>query len=128
MRFVSLFSCILFLAACAEPDSSSSDTVAADEAPFFVADRHATGPLTLAELQIDIPDEIDRALTDNDRSCFFEAVERRALAAGDPALLDPNDFVYWDGEVDRAEWSQHSNYMQRVLLAQAIVSWAMIDC
>lgn len=36
--------------------------------------------------------------------------------------------VLWGGEVTREEWVRHSNYMQRVLLAQAVIGWAMMDC
>lgn len=67
-------------------------------------------------------------MSDSDRACFFANVERRALQAGDPGELDPEAFPYWGGNVSRDEWNRHSNHMLRVLLAQAIVSWAMLDC
>ena len=105
-----------------------ADDQASDEPPFFVADMNATGPLTLAELQIDIPDNVERWMTDKKKACFFDAVERRALEAGDPAEIDPDAFPYWGGEVSRDEWSRLGRYMQRVLLAQAVISWAMMDC
>lgn len=125
MRILISLSCLLLFTACAESDSG---TVAAGEPPFFTADRNATGPLTLAELTINIPEEIDKGLSESRRSCFLEAIERRARTAGDPAELDPENFPYWGGEVDRASWSKHSKYMQRILLGQAIISWAMSDC
>lgn len=119
---------VLFLIGCSDTGSGGTEEPATDEPPFFTADKHATGPLSLAELNIRLPDEIAKALSDSERSCFFEAVERRANEAGDPADLDPNAFPYWGGKVSRDEWGQHSNHMRRVLLAQGIVSWAMIDC
>ena len=128
LRTVSMLSCLVILTACSDTVSSGADDEASDEAPFFVADRNATGPLTLNELQIDIPDDVERWMTDSKKACFFDAVERRAIEAGDPADIDPDDFPYWGGEVSRDDWSQHSSYMQRVLLAQGIVSWAMMDC
>lgn len=128
MRIVALLCCILPFAACSDADLSGLDRPSSDEPPFFVADENATGPLTLAELQIDLPDEIESELSDTQKVCFFEAVERRALEAGDPASLNPDDFEYWGGSVDRSGWKKHGAYMQRILLAQAIISWAMIDC
>ena len=118
LRKVSMLSCLVILAACSDIVSSGADDESADEAPFFVADRNATGPLTLDELQIDIPDKVERWMTDSKKACFLEAVERRAIEAGDPANVDPDDFPYWGGKVSREDWSQHSAYMQRVLLAQ----------
>lgn len=118
----------LFLIGCSDPGREETEESVADEPPFFTADKTATGPLSLTELNIRLPGEIDKELSDSERACFFEAVERRANEAGDPANLDPNAFPYWGGKVSRDEWGQHSNYMRRVLLAQGIVSWAMIDC
>ena len=125
MRILIFLSCLLLFAACAESDSGAA---AAEDPPFFTADRDAVGPLTLAELQIDIPEEIDKGLSDSRRACFFDAVERRARAAGDPAELDPDNFPYWGGELDKEDWRRQSKYMQRMLLGQAIISWAMSDC
>lgn len=119
---------LVFVTACTDTAPVETEESAAEAPPFFNADRNATGPLTLDELQINIPDEIDITLSDRKRACFFEAVGRRANEAGDPADLDPDDFPYWSGEVDQDEWSEHSKHMQRILLAQAIISWAMGDC
>ena len=125
MRMIGLLSCLFLLVACS---GNESDDAGAEEPPFFTADRNATGPLTLAELQIDIPRDVEKWMTESKKSCFMNAVERRAQEAGDPATIDPDDFPYWGGNVDKQEWSQHSKHLQRVLLAQAIVSWAMLDC
>ena len=131
MRYVYLIFQLLFIVvvvSCSAQEQGETGNEMAEEAPFFVVDRNATGPLTLAELQINIPQEISDELTEDRRSCFFDSVKRRALEAGDPASLDPDDFPYWNGELSRADWSRQSNRMKRVLLAQAIISWAMIDC
>ena len=119
---------MVVVVSCSGQESGETGNEMAEEAPFFVVDRDATGPLTLAELQINIPKEINADLTESKRSCFFDSVKRRALEAGDPASLDPDDFPYWNGELSEADWSRQSNRMKRVLLAQAIISWAMIDC
>ena len=131
MRYVYLIFQLLFIVvvvSCSAQEQGETGNEMAEEAPFFVVDRNATGPLTLAELQINIPKEISDELTEDRRSCFFDSVKRRALEAGDPASLDPDDFPYWNGELSEADWSRQSNPMKRVLLAQAIISWAMIDC
>jgi hypothetical protein len=123
-----LLACLLVGTGCTDPSVGGTGGADSDEPPFFTANRNATGPLTLAELQIDIPDDIESFMSDAQRACFLEAVERRATEAGDPADLDPDDFVYWGGKVNREQWRKHDPYMQRVLLAQGIVSWAMMDC
>src|SRR6056297_396239 len=131
MRYVYLLFQLLFIVvvvSCSGQETGETGNESAEEAPFFVVDRNATGPLTLAELQINIPQEISDELTEGRRSCFFDSVKRRALEAGDPASLDPDDFPYWNGELSEADWSRQSNRMKRVLLSQAIISWAMIDC
>ena len=131
MRYVNLLIQLLImvvLVSCSGQESGESQNEMAEEAPFFEVDRNATGPLTLTELQINIPKEIRAEYTEDRRSCFFESVKRRALEAGAPASLNPNDFPYWNGKLSRADWSRQSNYMKRLLLAQAILSWAMVDC
>ncbi len=128
LRIVLSIACLFLLAACSDSVPGLASGTDAEEPPFFVADRFGSGPLTLDELQITIPAEVDVAMSADRKVCFFKAVERRALEAGDPADIDPNEFPYWGGEVSRDEWSQHGNYMQRILLAQAIISWAMLDC
>ena len=95
---------------------------------MFAVSRQSTGPLTLEELQIHLPDKLDKFLNNESRACFFREVARRAKEAGDPTTLDPDAFPYWQGKVDQTQWNQHTRYTQRVLLAQAIVSWGMMDC
>ena len=128
MRTLLLLFATIALVACSGPDSDRPDDSPAEEPPFFTVDENATGPLTLAELQIDIPSDVERWMSKDKKACFMNAVERRAQEAGDPASLDPNDFPYWGGNVDQEEWSGHTRHIQRVLLAQAVVSWAMMDC
>ncbi|RZV37593.1 MAG: hypothetical protein EX272_05065 [Chromatiales bacterium] len=128
MRILALLYAAMLLVACSGSESDNPNDASAEEPPFFTADKNATGPLTLAELQIDIPKDVEKWMTESKKSCFMDAVERRAREAGDPAAINPDDFPYWGGNVDREKWSQHSNHIQRVLLAQAIVSWAMMDC
>ena len=124
LRNSALLLTALLLGAC----SSGNDDSAVEEPPFFTAGKDATGPLTMAELQIDIPNDVERWMSNDMKACFMNAVERRAAEACDPADIDPNDFPYWGGNVDKEKWSSHGKHMQRVLLAQAIVSWAMLDC
>ncbi len=118
-------SCLLLLALLSGCSGSDAD---GEEPPFFQAKRFGSGPLTLDELKIEIPDEIERDLTEAEKACFFEAVARRAAEAGDPRDIDPDDLVYWDGKVSKEDWQKHDRYMQRILLAQGVISWAMIDC
>ena len=128
MKILSMFLCVVFVTACTDKLPVDASQSADDEPELFKAGRYAAGPLTLGELQINIPDEVDKTLDDSRRTCFFDAVTRLANEAGDPADIEPDTLPYWRGEVDKNEWGQLSKYMQRVLLAQAIISWAMIEC
>ena len=120
--------CLLLLVLLSACSGSESNGANSEEPPFFQANRFGSGPLTLEELKIDIPDEIERGLSDAEKACFLDAVARRAEEAGDPALIDPDALVYWDGNVSKEDWQKHDRYMQRILLAQGVISWAMIDC
>ncbi len=103
------------------------DDEANAEKPFFTVDKSATGPLTLAELQINFPDDMVRRMSDQERACFLGEAEKLALLAGDPATLDPAEFPFLGNE-DPERWARISPYMKRVLVAQAIVSWAFMPC
>ena len=94
-------------------------TVHVDEHPFFETDSNAVGPLTMAELKLNIPAEIDQQLTDEQRICFVNEVERQIAEAGDPATLDPADvnFLPTDGS-----WEELEPGFKRTLLAQVVIS------
>lgn len=66
MKTLGILLSLVFVIACSEPVKATG------EPPFFKADRNANGPLTLAELQIHLPNEIDRSLNDSERSCFLQ--------------------------------------------------------
>ena len=100
----------------------------AEEPPFFVVDPNATGPLTLAELKIHIPADIDKDLKNRQRKCFLARVEELAQEAGEPSDIDPDDFRYWGGNTSREDWLTLNREQHRALLAQAIVSFAFQDC
>ena len=95
--------------------------------PFFTIGKSATGPLTLAELQINFPDDVARRMTAEERACFLREAEKLAQLAGDPATLDPADFPFL-GNQDPERWQRIKPYTRRVLVAQAIVSWAFMPC
>ncbi|MEM5515733.1 hypothetical protein WNY37_02155 [Henriciella sp. AS95] len=114
--------CAMMLAACsAETGTKAQGQQASDEPPFYTVYRNGTGPLTMEELQINIPVELDAIYTDKTRACFLAKVEALAAEAGDPERLDPADvaFLPTDGT-----WEQLSRFHRRNLLAQAIVSRA----
>lgn len=98
------------------------------EPPFFVVDADATGPLTLDELNIHIPAEIDKDLSNRQRKCFLARVDELAQEAGEPADIDPDDFRYWGGNTSREDWLTLNREQQRTLLAQAIVTFGFQDC
>ena len=82
---------------------------------MFQVDSGGSGPLTLEELQINLPDTVQWMLSEEELTCFYDEVERRAQEIGDPAELDPETQPYWNGEVSAEEWALQNNKMQRVL-------------
>ncbi len=128
MRSICLILAVLIVAACS---AGSNETIPADESmnanepPFYRVDRSASGPLTMVELQVNIPQELDALYTERMRSCFFETVESLARSAGDPNTLDPSTvrFLPTDGS-----WQQLTKFYKRNLLAQAIMSEAGVVC
>lgn len=96
-----------------------------DEKPFYTVGKRTRGPLTLEELQINIPAELDSMLTTRKRNCFIEKIGELAEQAGDPETLDPADVAYLPTD---GTWDELTFYGRRNLLAQAIVSRAIIFC
>ncbi len=118
----------LFLASGCTEDVAPIATNGSEEPPYFVVDKNATGPLTLEELKINIPDKIDSRLSDRKRECIFRAVARRAAEAGDPSTLDVDSEPYENGGADQAQWDSFSPYQQRLLLAQRVLHDAFREC
>lgn len=100
-------------------------TSGVDEKPFFLIDKNASGPLTLAELQINIPAELDRELTTQRRACFLRKIGELAAEAGDPETLDPSNVAYLPTD---GSWDDLTTFNKRLILAQAIVSRAITYC
>lgn len=98
---------------------------ASDEKPFFSVDQNGNGPLTMSELQINIPSAIDKQLSDVQRSCVIKAIERLANEAGDPETLNPANVAYLP---DQESWSQLNSSSKRIILAQAITSRSFAVC
>lgn len=96
-----------------------------DEKPFFSIDEDAVGPLTLSELQINIPAELDSELTPQSRTCFLRQIGELAAAVGDPETLDPSEVAYLPTD---GSWNDLTAFNKRVILAQAIVSRAITFC
>ena len=96
-----------------------------DEKPFFTVGKRTKGPLTLEELQINIPQDVASHMTQDQRACFVRQIGVLAAQAGDPETLDPGDvaFLPTDGS-----WDDVSIYGRRGLLAQAIISRAIAGC
>ena len=98
-----------------------------DEPPLFVIDRDATGPLTMAELQIHIPANLREQLSEKRQACWLSEIESMIAEAGDPAALDPGTIEYL-GNTDPETWGSLQPHMKRALLAQAIASKAITRC
>ncbi len=118
----------VFAAGCGQPQQergAGARHEASDEPPMFKVDRNGTGPLTMEELDIHLPRDMTRLMTDRMEACYFDMVEKLAAEAGDPETLDPSEFEFLEG-VDN--WHELTRFGRRLILAQAIGSWAMIYC
>lgn len=107
------------------PPQAQDDGGPLDQKPFYTVDKRTLGPLTLEELQINIPADLGRLMTAETRDCFVRKIGELAAQAGDPEGLDPADvaFLPTDGS-----WDDLTFYGRRGLLAQAIVSRAITLC
>ena len=119
---------LLVLAGCS---AESGDPVAGDpiqasgEPPFYNVYRNGLGPLTMDELQIDLPAELEALYTDEMEACLLTQIEILAAEAGDPETLNPADvaFLPTDGS-----WEELTRFGRRNILAQAVVSRAATLC
>lgn len=98
-----------------------------EERPLFVIDYNATGPLTMDELQINIPASLKEQLSDRKQSCWLREIEKMIEEAGDPATLDLDSIEYLRG-TDAETWGGLQPHMKRALLAQAVTSKAITRC
>lgn len=107
------------------PACSPSDGNAEKEKPFYTVSRFASGPLTMKELSINIPDELSAYYPGEKADCLLLNVEELAAEMGDPARLNPSDF---DDMLDAETWHKLSHFNKRNILAQVIISRAGALC
>ncbi|MFK8052834.1 MAG: hypothetical protein AB8F65_07645 [Woeseiaceae bacterium] len=143
MKILVLISVSLFMIGCGakqEPTVPSMDTpelppevltdeflaeLNAKEPPMFLIDQDAVGPLTMNELQVDLPSSVERRLSKRKQACFMEQVEKLVAEAGDPETLDPEALSYL---YPKEQWPSVSSQARRGLLAQAVMSHALNEC
>ena len=114
----------LLLAAC---EKEESVPIGQPGEPLYTVDPNATGPLTFAELRINFS-ALDDPMSERERRCVKEAIERRAQELGDPASFQPEDHDYHGGQTSNAQWQAFDNRVQRTLLGQVVVTYAIFDC
>lgn len=123
-----LISTALVLAGCSagsNDPASTGEGSNADEPPFYRTDKNAKGPLTMSELQVSIPQELDAMYTENTRACFLATVEDLAGSAGDPETLDPSTVTFLPKD---GSWQKLRKSQKRNSLAQSIISEAGVLC
>lgn len=128
MRRFGLILTIVMLAGCSADSDGAAATrerTDADEPPFYRVDRNARGPLTMRELQVNIPQELDAMYTESMRTCFMATVEDLASSAGDPETLDPSTVTLLPKD---GSWQELTKFYRRNLLAQSIISEAGVIC
>ena len=120
------------LTACQSPEQAppreplpAFDILPTDEDPIFNFDRNATGPLTMEELQINLPNQVEDHLSDAQEACFFDGVERLIVEAGDPEALDPASLPYLHSAKD---WDKLTKRAHRAFLASAVINHALAEC
>ena len=94
--------------------------------PFYTTNPNATGPLTPEELQINIPAEIDKQLTDKNRECAMKKIAELAEEAGDPETVDMVALGYLPPDFEG--WTNLRPWGRRSLLGQAVVSRGFAMC
>jgi len=128
MRRIWLILTVIVFSGCSAASNDvtkTRDSMNADEPPFYRIDKSARGPLTMPELQVNIPQELDELYTESMRTCFLATIEDLARSAGDPETLDPSTvtFLPTDGS-----WQDLTRFHKRNLLAQSIISEAGVLC
>lgn len=118
MRINFILLALALFAGCS-PDNSETA-----EPPFFKVDRFGNGPLTMRELQINVPSELAAEFSDGG-DCLIAKVEEFAAEAGDPQTLDPST-VELLSELE--DWQELDRYSKRLILAQTIISNAGRVC
>lgn len=93
---------------------------------FYSVDVNATGPLTLAELEIRFPESLKRYFNDDERACFFRQVELRATEMGDPLTMEPRKrgLLFLNHEA----WERSTVAEKRLQMARYVTSMALSDC
>ncbi len=114
----------LLLAAC---EKEEAVPMGQPGEPLYTVDPNATGPLTFAELRINFS-ALDDPMSERERRCVKEAIESRAQELGDPASFQPEDHDYHGGQTSNAQWQAFDNRVQRTLLGQVVVTYAIFDC
>ena len=119
------FGLAVFLLAACEKEEPVPEGPAGE--PLFTIDPDATGPLTFEELRMNFA-ALENPLSERGRRCVKRKIERRAEELGDPASYQPEEYDYHGGNTSNAEWQAFDNRVQRVLLAQVVVTYAIFDC
>lgn len=121
---------LLGAAACSgEPEAGTSgvdaDVETGEEAPFYNVDNNGTGPLTMEELQVNLPADLKARLSEKQQACYLEKIEVLAAEAGDPETLKTADVPFLPAQ---EEWDEFPRFGKRSLLAQALISRAVTLC
>ena len=125
MRFKFLLFSTLFLLASCEDDTQKTSANAKIEKPFFKADSNATGPLTLKELDINFPKKLN--FSDSHKKCILGDISLMIKKLGDPNDIKPHEHYFLENP-DPNNWKNLSPYIKRVMSAQAVISFAGVDC
>ncbi|MEL6113191.1 MAG: hypothetical protein AAFR20_10335 [Pseudomonadota bacterium] len=128
MRVIGLLFGMAFMVGCTPAPNDGdklNNPASPDAAPFYQIDRNARGPLTMKELKVSIPHELNILYTDEMRTCFLATIEDLAASAGDPETLEPSSVRLL---ADDGSWPLQSRFNRRNLLAQAIISEAAVVC
>lgn len=107
--------------------SSAMQPEPSREPPMFRIDENATGPLTMDELQFNVPASMHGRMSAQTIQCWREAIEEQALEAGDPEQIDPTESEFVSA-VKPDQWAALRPHMRRAILAQALMSSALREC
>jgi hypothetical protein len=89
-------------------------------------DFDATGPLTPDEVHSAI-DNLGDSLTEEQKECARQEMEKRAVAAGDPQTLDPASHEFLS-DLPAENWAALDAFGKRIILIQALTTEAVFFC
>lgn len=124
MRFL-FWSLFCFTMLCSfEANAVNVTTASREDKPLFNTDPNKKGPLTLEELDINLQ---MLNLNEKQQKCMMDSIAEMLVNLGDPENVNPKEHFFLENQ-DIDNWNKLLPYMKRVISAQAVISFAPMEC